>query len=416
MYCTGSFKNWVQLDDDPVDSWATWTMTNVMLGTSNLSFISRFDWNKYDDEIWYRIRERADYKLLDSLYDTKPPVVKNEWVVAPYIYDLKFNKDDGAWPYDDLGYEPSWYIKAESILMEDLEDNGCFYLFDFAHATYSDEENLMDYIGPLRKYDELLDMDVSETQGDDIDAWAAYDALIGSWAVTLNTRDNYNSYVPSKNNNVGTPTSSVSIVLGTYVPMFPVTPRTKTIIADIGDGNQEYVTPIRVKIGDPEECWDFIKVDIPLTNSGVSCQFVLQELMSNTWVDLDQDDEPTSITVPESMTGQGCFWVQRTNFYSRTYYRLAYKNSNTQKTGKYYYYNLPAGKMLHIQEAVGKNVKVNDESVTLPYDGVFDDNEVVVVECTNLAYMWYRYAPDYGTVTDNPWSITLNADYDILPY
>ena len=189
---------------------------------NQIEFAAVHDWSKYPDAIWTRTIEKADYKLIDWYgYDENPPVIENDWITAPTLYDANFPEDYFAgqnWPYDNPNYEPLWKIKAESVLLEDLEDNGVYYILDFNDSALDDTEQTS------RKFDILLTVTGSSSEaGSKEAAFDALSILTSGITAALNTRDNYNARGLGRPNNYNTPTASEELIID--APMFPVNAR-----------------------------------------------------------------------------------------------------------------------------------------------------------------------------------------------
>jgi len=219
----GGFDNWVYHGETQYDiTWLTNTVSFFMVRTSDLRLIAQYNWSKYPDSTWIRTIERADYKLIDSFGpDANPPVVRNDWFIQPTLYDANFPVDEYAdglpWPYDNPNYEPLWKIKAESVLLEDLEDNGVYYILDFNDSALDTEQT-------SRKFDILLTVTGSSSEaGSKEAAFDALSILTSGITAALNTRDNYNARGLGRPNNYNTPTASEELIID--APMFPVNAR-----------------------------------------------------------------------------------------------------------------------------------------------------------------------------------------------
>lgn len=209
------------------------------------SWIIKFHWDRFSDEIWKRTYERADYRIIDPFgIDTRPPLVNNEFFEKPVLYDSNFPGGYIDYPffdepgfYDDplrtwSNYVPIYKIRCESVYMEDLEglENEVEYIFDFEGGDLSDKMDVQLF---TRYYDWTLDMDVGDVAGGFEDSWAAYDDDIGSWTVTVNSKDNAESR-GSPADNYGIPSDPENIDLG-VLPMFPLKPRIQTQKVKLND-------------------------------------------------------------------------------------------------------------------------------------------------------------------------------------
>jgi len=208
-------------------------------------WIVKFNWDRFSDEIWKRTYERADYRIIDPFgIDTRPPLVNNEFFEKPVLYDSNFPGGYIDYPffdepgfYDDplrtwSNYIPIYKIRCESVYMEDLEglENEVEYIFDFEGGDLSDKMDVQLF---TRYYDWTLDMDVGDVAGGFEDSWAAYDDDIGSWTVTVNSKDNAESR-GSPADNYGIPSDPENIDLG-VLPMFPLKPRIQTQKVKLND-------------------------------------------------------------------------------------------------------------------------------------------------------------------------------------
>jgi hypothetical protein len=407
----------------------TWSKANIEVQMAD-KFMIEFDWAKYPDSIWNRTKERGDYGYIDPAgNDVNPPVTENEFFVQPTLYDKNMlnypaYKDNLA---DEDDYIPQWRIKAEMTLMEDLEDNGVFYQFDFTHTTHEADANKMDAEQAERKYDKLLA--ISGTTGDDDDAWAAYDALINQWTVTACSRDN----APTPN--TGIPSEPVAILLNE--PVFPCSLRSKTVTADLynhGEGPADYTGLCRINIditGAHTEYWDWVKFDVPIIPAGDSGNFIIQRSLDKiNWTTMPQNLEPmlwnystgqqnvsVASRAPGMALGAGCFWFPAGALWQRYYYRIRYFNSSKNKGGKWFKTTLADGCQLKISASGNFKAKVNGTEYNLPYEGWFPKNSTVTVEATNGSFgAWQVTKPaNIGYSYENPWAITLSDDYDITP-
>lgn len=310
----GDLDDWVLVDDGMSqyrENWSTYLIAYVKTAglTAGSEFTVRFDWDKYSDDIFKRTKERPDYRLIDQFGpDTNPPVIKNEWVIEPTLYDANFPEFtyDDSYQYDKETHTPEYKIKAESVLMEDLEGNGVLYLFEFAHGVYETEAEYMNSEQESREYNKAL--------SDYSSGWSSYDALIEEWGVTLNSRDNYSGSVPGESDNVGTPTSIESISLDDNLPMFPVKPRV------------EYE-----KIEVDSVWYDHIWTDVPICNN--SLEYLLEQ---NSTVLYD-----FGVTNPAPPTGGDAgdnhFYISGAGIteVSTDKYVMRYKNATTLKPGLY---------------------------------------------------------------------------------
>jgi hypothetical protein len=201
-------------DEDPNDIYAYGTSECTVECVDAENLCIEFDWDKFPDAVWNRTKERADYKPIDSFGpDRKPPVARNEWVIVPTLYDANAAQyvDSGVYPYDINGYMPEWTIKAECVLMEDLEGNGVEYIFDFSPTSM---DTLFSKVQSSRKYSEAL--------GDDSDVWGLTPAVLESTEIVLNSKDCYSGSIPAEPDNYGTALAAVSLELD--APMCPLKP------------------------------------------------------------------------------------------------------------------------------------------------------------------------------------------------
>ena len=219
---------------------------------NQIEFAAVYDWSKYPDAIWTRTIEKADYKLIDWYgYDENPPVIENDWITAPTLYDANFPVGHSIedyfagqnWPYDNPNYEPLWKIKAESVLMEDLEDNGVYYILDFNDSALDTEQT-------SRKFDILLTVTGSSSEpGSKEAAFDALSILTSGITAALNTRDNYNARGLGRPNNYNTPTASEKLIID--APMFPVNAR----LTPSGVGGLS--NPVYLEIHDGENTYNY---------------------------------------------------------------------------------------------------------------------------------------------------------------
>lgn len=283
-----------------------------------------FNWDKFADAIFERTRERADYRLIDMFGpDTQPPVAENEWVTPPTLYDINFEEGEydseyDTSPYDNADYHPQYGIRAEVVLMEDLEGNGVEYIFDFAHDEHSETADLMDKTQTDREYDEVLDLGQGAAPGDDTDGWAAVDAAINEWEATLNSKDNYSGSVPGADDNVGTPTEAVNIQLDENLPMFPIKPRV------------EYE-----KIEVTGVWYDYIWTDVPWCDENL--EYRLEVLDGSDWDVLIDFGAANPAPPAGGDPGDNHFYISGAGITetSTDKYRLRYRNAFTSKTGMY---------------------------------------------------------------------------------
>jgi len=216
------FERYHPTEESPAaEIYETNSSVNFSWNLNQIEFAAVYDWSKYPDAIWTRTIEKADYKLIDWYgYDENPPVIENDWITAPTLYDANFPEDYFAgqnWPYDNPNYEPLWKIKAESVLLEDLEDNGVYYILDFNDSALDTEQT-------SRKFDILLTVTGSSSEaGSKEAAFDALSILTSGITAALNTRDNYNARGLGRPNNYNTPTASEELIID--APMFPVNAR-----------------------------------------------------------------------------------------------------------------------------------------------------------------------------------------------
>ena len=209
---------------------------------ANNEHLVECDFSRFTDRIWYRTRERADWRFYDTFNkkDKNPPVTKNKWIEEPIIIDNNYRPTRGYGGDDRYQTYPVEYrIQAEAKLMEDLEGNGVEYIFDFDHETKETEADVFDRVQNSRHYDVEI--------GDDEDGWDAVDNLMMEWDVILNSKDKYSANKPLEDDNYGIPLSAVKIKLSDDLPMFPVKPRA-------------YIE----KVQDENDVWyDHIWTDVP---------------------------------------------------------------------------------------------------------------------------------------------------------
>lgn len=407
IYCLGDFANWVKTQDDP-EVWLTATITNIILDQlGELDFIAEFDWAKYPDAIWDRTHERADYRLIDSFGpDNEPPKKKNEWVIEPTLYDANFPEfynqfTADAYPYDNPNYTPQWKIKAEAVLMEDLESNGVEYIFDCEHDTYSTTADLMDYTGANRKYDKALNMGVGSNAGDSDDAWAAYDALIGEWEFTLNSKDCYSGSVAGEDDNYGTPTAAANITFD--CPMFPIRPRIES-----------------EKIQVDTVWYDHIWTDAPLCNNSVEYRLEVWDTVNAEWSVL-YDYGATNPTPPAGGNdGDSHFYLSGPEIteISVDNYRLRYRNANTEKSGMYSDETQPAPATmynLNIRNTDGRTITLNGETLTsFPHNVDLVAGTKVTLYSPEFEGGWINYSSwPWQSFTVNPLEFYIYQDFDI---
>jgi hypothetical protein len=376
-----------------------------------LDFIAHFDWEKYSDLIWQRLRERADYMLIDPFGpDTKPPVVENDWVVTddedgrPMLYDSNFPENwvEGmSWPYDNPGYSPCWKIKAKATLMEDLEGNGVEYIFNCESGEYA---NRMDATQESRVYDKTLDMGIGTEAGDNEDSWKAYDEGLEGWTLSLNSKDNYSGRVPGSDDNYGTATAPESIFIN--APMFPIKPRFKT--------ENGYESFSRIEIGG--NFYDWFKCDIPLVPDGEVLSFHIEKKASSAleWTEINISSLSDPVGAPENMTGPGCFWIPAPQ-YESVQYRFAYLNTTQNKRGIVHTALVAVGYLLEIGVGMGRPVTLNGSPITLPYSEYHAPNSQITLQVSDLYYVWYDYT-NGTTTTDNPWTFILDKNMSVEAY
>jgi len=193
-------------------------------------------------EVFGRGYERADYGLEDSSADTTPPAGEPEWEIEPYIYARNYDPSGQSLTFfKDV--EPEWGIKAKAQIQSDLQGNGVFYIFDYNQQDPSSETPVypdkMDLEQIEQGYDEILDMGVGASPGDNDDAWLAFDNFITTWQATLNSRDNASQFIGNPDDNYNTPTDPIPLAFGSpiedpsfdlgVVPFFPSVGRWKTV-------------------------------------------------------------------------------------------------------------------------------------------------------------------------------------------
>ncbi len=408
MVDRGPFGNW-----QIVSSYYCQTshVTTVQIVGGSQGFLARFDWERFSDAIWQRLRERADFMLIDPFGpDTKPPVVENDWVVTddedgrPMLYDSNFPEDwvDGMpWPYDNPGYSPCWKIKAKATLMEDLEGNGVEYIFNCESGEYADR---MDATQESRVYDKTLDMGIGTEAGDNEDSWKAFDEGLEGWTFSLNSKDNYSGRVPGSDDNYGTATAPESLFIN--APMFPIKPRFKT--------ENGYESFSRIEIGG--NFYDWFKCDIPLVPDGEVLSFHIEKKASSAleWTEVNISSLSDPVGAPENMTGPGCFWIPAPQ-YESVQYRFAYLNTTQNKRGIVHTALVAVAYLLEIGVGMGRPVTLNGSPITLPYSQYHAPNSQITLQVSDLYYVWYDYTNGTST-TDNPWTFILDKNMSVEAY
>ena len=327
---------------------------DIHLHPTESEYLFRFNYHKYSDAVWTRSVERADVYLIDRFGpDTNPPVVRNEWWQLPVVYDKNFPigaelmtdyeilKQPWRWPYNQPDYIPIIAVKGECCLMEDLEGNGVFYIFD---AELGDLADLMDREIEQRLYDYILDQNVDSSPGGPNDAWTAYDEWLRTGGIQLNSRDNASSAGGDDNYNVPLSLQSIQVLLP--LPMFPV----KARLVQAATSN-----PCAVNIdygGGIVQHWWLVVVDTPImpTGNGYRYEFeiyndsqsiqLLREFHSQEayW----QTSFPAGVVeddLPQPFRGRAYLWTNCTasqpSWYSvRTkFWRMLYRNLTTNRTG-----------------------------------------------------------------------------------
>lgn len=293
------------------------------VGVAGDFMIHKVNWDYYDDGIWDRDNTRADYKLTDSRQDTNPPVVEPlVYVVEPTMYDYNMSQDGGnngtTWLYDNPDYTPEWRLKGRSILMEDLEDNGVLYRFNFAHATYPTEADKMD-VDPqeARYFDKVLDMDVGDDPGDSDDAWAAYDALVYAWDVYLKCRDNASVQPGNDSDNLCPSSPSANITFDT--PMFPMKARWTTV---------DITSPKMINVGGL--IYDWLALDVPIATGALAYQFWANDPVGG-WIDVTSELVSAPVGAPSKYTKPNMFWRENFSGAGREYRaRILHADGNGQ--------------------------------------------------------------------------------------
>ncbi|HOQ06174.1 MAG TPA: hypothetical protein PKY88_13290, partial [Anaerohalosphaeraceae bacterium] len=89
-------------------------------------FLTVFDFTKISDKIWRRLKEKADVRLIDIFGpDNNPPKYENAFWGKPILYNANWVDYTGGSVYESIydydGHVPEYRVKAESVLMEDLE-------------------------------------------------------------------------------------------------------------------------------------------------------------------------------------------------------------------------------------------------------------------------------------------------------
>ncbi|HQI08701.1 MAG TPA: hypothetical protein PLX18_12685, partial [Anaerohalosphaeraceae bacterium] len=265
----------------------------------NDGFIGNFDLSGYSDKIWRRLKEKADVYLIDIFGDdTNPPKYENAFWQTPLLYNSNWVDLSGSQVFESIydydGHVPEYRVKAESVLMEDLEGidaDEVKYVFNYEDTALADE---MDKEQTARLYDEkLLEGDHDAAQEVFEDGW---DENI-VWSVELNSRDSAQAR-GNPQNNYGTPTEPEVIALDESIPLFPLR----------SEINYEHVQINGV-------WYDHIWVDPPFAEGG-TVQYRLSRFNASVippgWVILFDFDESKPSAPSGYPDGPNHFWLDST--------------------------------------------------------------------------------------------------------
>lgn len=269
--------------------------------------LSEFNWLSFPDIIWTRLKERADYKLVDSFSpDKNPPVTVNKYVVEPTFIDMNYTEGlemairNGVAHATDLDvYEAEWHLYAVVTLLEDLEGNGVEYIFDLEETVGTDVwDAVYSRVQASRVYDELL----GSTGG-----WSdAHDAMADRakyLEMTYNSKDDVSSNVPSAEDNYNEPLAPLLLKV-TDAPMFPIRPDVACVSSE--DNSQELFQVISCR------------VPLPATKE---FEYKLERWTGTAW-EIWQDYGESHSDPPDWSPTDNQFWVRVATYPSPQKFRL----------------------------------------------------------------------------------------------
>ncbi|HOT74101.1 MAG TPA: hypothetical protein PLW42_12495, partial [Anaerohalosphaeraceae bacterium] len=370
-------------------------------------FLTVFDFTKISGKIWRRLKEKADVYLIDIFGDdVNPPKYENAFWQTPTLYnsnwfDLTGNPIyDSIYDYDE--HNPEYRVRAESVLMEDLEGidkNEVKYLFDFEDTALADE---MDKEQTSRLYDErLLEGDHDAAQEVFEDGWNQ--GII--WNCKLNSRDSAQAR-GNPQNNYGTPTEPEVIALDKTIPVFPLRPKI-------------YFEHVQIS----GVWYDHIWVDPPFAEGG-TVQYRLSRFDASVfppgWAIIFSFGEQKPSAPSGYPDGPNHFWLDSTYGVSQNSefsYRI---QCNRLGVGRGMW-SLPTSELrisLTINNSPGYIIKLNGVQLTFTngvWIGTLPYYEEFTLLCEDPGYYfaWYIQWPGGGTSSsDNP--LTQNAFADLV--
>lgn len=381
----------------------------LVSGGAGDGLLGIFNWNEYSDKIWRRMAERADVRLIDIFGDdTRPPVVKNEWIKKPLLQNENWVYLPLGTIYDYKEHVPSYKVSAESIWMEDLEgidEDEVWYIFDFGNTDLSDQ---MDRSQTSRIYDKLLlsgDHDAAEEVF--TDGWD--DGT--PWNVKLNTRDNAQAR-GNEENNYGTPTAPENLSLDDVsMPHFPLRPIIHT-----------------EKINVDGVWYDHVWVDPPYIDSDDDIYYRLSGFIKSTlpggWYILYDFDDAIPLHPGEYPEGPNHFYVSGDRIKEDTpmIYQIQCRvgTATTGKRGMWSKESAEPVIMLKIQNPNNYVIILNGQPLTFTngeWVGYIKFNVNFVLECIDPweYFGWtIEYPGGYKMTVNNPLTYRAFADLTIF--
>lgn len=401
--------------DPNVLCYANFGSTTVIVSFYSYSdgLIGVFDLTKYSDKIWRRLKEKADVYLIDIFGDdTNPPKYENAFWEKPILYNPNWVDLSGNPIYDSIydfdEHVPEYRVKAESVLMEDLEGidaDEVWYIFDFGNTDLSDQ---MDRSQTSRIYDKLLlsgDHDAAEEVF--TDGWD--DGT--PWNVKLNTRDNAQAR-GNEENNYGTPTAPENLSLDDVsMPHFPLRPIIHT-----------------EKINVDGVWYDHVWVDPPYIDSDDDIYYRLSGFSKSTlpggWYILYDFDDAIPLHPGEYPEGPNHFYVSGDRIKEDTpmIYQIQCRvgTATTGKRGMWSKESAEPVIMLKIQNPNNYVIILNGQPLTFTngeWVGYIKFNVNFVLECIDPweYFGWtIEYPGGYKMTVNNPLTYRAFADLTIF--
>jgi hypothetical protein len=229
--------------------------------------------------------------------------------------------------YDDPNYIPLWNFRTESRILEDLQGNGVFYIFDWDNGDPSGED-LLSLEQTSSVYELELDNNPSMSWEDE--EWYWFDWGLTTALFTLNSRDDASQAPLAGSDNYNVAIDGELVIID--AAMFPLKPRWTE--------NGVYTSPQKIFLNGQYYNWCSIDVpavrnnEEPNPSSGFNpssdplLEYKVEWNDGGTWTVLYDygDAQPVPpVDAPDSMVGPNSYWIL-SDVGTFTEYRMRIRN------------------------------------------------------------------------------------------